>query len=93
MPQIYELYAGTGDHDAVDAAAKAVPPGSQARRTARFYADLYMGLLGHAQGDAERAKRYLTAASALAQRGGTMGDVARVARNRLTGLKKESPTR
>ena len=84
MAEIYQLYAGTGDHDAVTAAVERLPAGSRARRTARFYADLYTGLLAHAEGDADRAERYLKAAAEVNQ-DGTMVDVARVARDRLTG--------
>lgn len=86
MPQIHAFYAGTGDHEAVMAAVEKLPPGSQARRTAKFYADLYTGLLAHAEGDPERAKRYLTSAAEVTQRS-IMVDVARVARDRLTGEK------
>ena len=87
MLQIYKLYAGTGDHDAVTAVVEGLPAGSQARRTARFYADLYMGLLAHAEGDAQRAERYLAAAAEFTERG-IMVDVARLAHDRL--IKHES---
>lgn len=89
MRQIYALYAGTGDHDAVQAAVDRLPPGSRARRTARFYADLYTGLLAHAEGDAKRASSYLEAAAKATPRN-VMVDVARLARDRLTGQKPSS---
>lgn len=84
MDELYALYKGTGDRAAVDAAVEAVPSGSAARRTAQFYADLYLGLLAHAQGKADEAQQHLAAAAAVADRD-VMADVARVARDRLVG--------
>lgn len=87
MNELYALYKGTGDRAAVDAAVEAVPAGSAARRTARFYADLYIGLLSHAEGNAAEAEQHLAAAAAVPDRG-VMADVARVARDRLVGKEK-----
>lgn len=87
MNELYALYKGTGDRAAVDAAVEAVPAGSAARGTARFYADLYIGLLSHAEGNAAEAEQHLTAAAAMPDRG-VMADVARVARDRLVGKEK-----
>lgn len=87
MDQLYALYKGTGDRAAVEAAVEALPDGSVARRTARFYADLYLGLLAHAEGKADEAEQYLTAAAAVKERT-VMADVARVSRDRLVGKGK-----
>ena len=84
--EIYNMFKGTGTVADVDAAVNALPEDSNARRNARFYADLYIGLLAHAEGKAEDAKRYLTAAGGTKD-SGVMADVARVSRDRL--LKKE----
>lgn len=87
MDQLHALYKGTGDRAAVEAAVEAVPEGSAAHRTARFYADLYLGLLAHAEGKPDEAEQYLTAAAAVRDRS-VMADVARVARDRLVGKKQ-----
>lgn len=82
MSEVYALYAGTGDRAAVEAAVAGLPDGSAARRSARFYADLYLGLLAHAEGNAAEAAKYLKAAAAVPDRN-VMADVARVAHKRL----------
>lgn len=90
MDELYALYKGTGNRAAVDAAVEAVRSGSAARRTAQFYADLYIGLLAHAEGKAAEAEQHLAAAAAVPDRN-VMADVARIARDRLVGEGKEAP--
>lgn len=84
MDELYALYKGTGDRARVDAAVEAVPAESAGRRTAQFYADLYLGLLAHAEGKAAEAEQHLAAAAAVTDQN-VMADVARVARERLVG--------
>jgi Flp pilus assembly protein TadD len=82
MKELYALYQGKGDRAAVEAAVTRQPAGSAARRYARFYADLYLGLLAHAEGDAEQARRWLAAAAETPDKT-VMADVARVCHARL----------
>ncbi len=82
MREIHALYAGTGDRAAVEAAVDALPAGSAGRRSARFYADLYLGLLEHAEGNADAAAKHLKAAAAVPEQH-VMADVARVTYQRL----------
>lgn len=89
MREIYALYAGSGDRAAVEAAVDALPAGSPAHRSARFYADLYLGLLAHAEGNRAEAAKYLQAAAAVPDKN-VMADVARVAHQRLVE-KADSP--
>ena len=76
MHQIYELFKGRMDTEAVLLAAKTEGPASR-RKLWIFYADLYVGLYLEAVGDVEAARKHLDAA-AKAGVGGYMGDVARV---------------
>lgn len=80
--EIYALFKGTGTIEDVNRAVEELPENSSSRRVARFYADLYIGLLAHAEGRAEDAKRYLTSAGSTSDRG-VMADVARLSRNHL----------
>jgi len=80
--EIYALYQGTGDREGIERAVAKLPEGSAARRTARFYADLYLGLYAHALGNKDEAKKYLDAAAAVTGMN-VMGDVARVCRDTL----------
>lgn len=80
--EIYNLFKGTGTVEDVDQAVNALPENSNSRRVARFYADLYIGLLAHAEGRKEDASKYLKAAGSTSDRG-VMADVARVSRDRL----------
>lgn len=82
MREVYELYRGTGDEAAVMAAVAREREGTPGRRYARFYADLYIGLLAHAEGKTEKAGKHLRAAAAVSDRN-VMADVARVCRDRL----------
>jgi lipoprotein NlpI len=84
--EIYQMFKGTGSVADVDAAVQALPEGSAARANARFYADLYIGLLAHAEGDKESAAKFLTAAAETKDRG-VMADVARVSRKMLVQFK------
>lgn len=76
MRQIYELFKGRMDTEAVLLAARTEGPASR-RSLWIFYADLYVGLYLEAVGDVEAARKHLDAA-AKAGVGGYMGDVARV---------------
>jgi hypothetical protein len=76
MAQVYELFAGRAGRDEVLAAAGREPT-PDARRLARFYARLYLGLFAEAGGDLETARREVREAVALGA-GGFMADVARI---------------
>jgi lipoprotein NlpI len=73
MHQVYEMFRGTLDPDAVLAAAGG-------RAEAQFYANLYVGLFADATGDRRRALTHLKAAAddRFADVGGYMHMVARV---------------
>jgi lipoprotein NlpI len=74
MREILDLYAGRGDEAAVLAAAdQGAEPG---RRNQRCYAHLYLGLHAEARGDAEAARRHITAAAGPFRMDHYMGRVA-----------------
>lgn len=76
LPEIYGLYAGETDAEAVLAVAER-PSDAMARRTARFYAHLYLGLFAEVLGDEATAREHLLRASE--QRfPHFMGDVVRI---------------
>jgi lipoprotein NlpI len=78
MREIYELFKGTANADAVLKAAST-------RAQARFYAHLYIGLYSEAMGDATRAREQieLAAQPQFADAGGYMHMVAVVHLGRL----------
>ena len=76
MRQIYELFEGRTDVEAVFLAARTKGPANR-RSLWIFYADLYIGLYLEAVGDVKAAREHLDSA-AKAGVGGYMGDVARV---------------
>jgi hypothetical protein len=79
MREILDLYAGRGEEAAVLAAAEQGPePG---RRNQRCYAHLYLGLHAEARGDAEAARRHITAAAGPFRMDHYMGRVAVVHAN------------
>ena len=80
MREIYELFKGSVDADAVLKAAGTRPQ-------ARFYAHLYIGLYSEAIGDATRAREQieLAAQPEFADAGGYMHMVAVVHQTRLKG--------
>jgi len=82
MPEILDLFAGRGNEAAVLAAAERGP--EPARRNQRCYANLYLGLHAEAAGDAERARRHITAAAGPHRMDHYMGRVA-VVHARLRG--------
>lgn len=89
MRELHALYSGKGDRAAVEAAVERLPAGSAGRRNARFYADLYLGLLSYAEGQqAEAAKLLKAAADVLDQN--VMADVARICHARLIVAKQQA---
>ena len=76
MREILALYAGTGDADAVLAAADAGP--ESARRNQRCYAHLYLGLHAEARGDAEAARTHMLQAAGPFAMGHFMGRIAQL---------------
>jgi len=74
MQEILELFAGRGDEKAVLAAAEQGP--EEERRNQRCYAHLYLGLHAEARGDAEAARRHITAAAGPHRMDHYMGRVA-----------------
>ena len=82
MAEVFDLFAGTGGVEAVDAAAE-----RDGSPLARFYADLYVGLYHEASGNAEKsAARMKAAAENAPLRGSAMHDVA-VAHQRIRSEK------
>lgn len=75
MKQILPRLAG-GDATEIEAAVGKVPEGS-ARQSARFYADLYLGLIADAEGHQDDAARYMRQAAKTSLTH-YMADVARV---------------
>jgi lipoprotein NlpI len=88
MNEIHALYKGTGDRAAVEAAVNKFPQGTPRYRDARFYADLYIGLLAHAEGNKEEAAKYLQAAADVPEES-VMADVARISHKLL--VKADQP--
>jgi lipoprotein NlpI len=73
MAQVHRLFAGKGTVEEVSAAAEAV---GERTPSAKFYADLYLGLFFEAIGDEKAAKLRIGSAAARARSNGYMGDVA-----------------
>lgn len=67
----------TGNREAVIARVEALPTDSDARKSAEFYGDFYLGLYADAMGEKKAALKYLKRAAADAPHN-YMGDVARV---------------
>ena len=63
MMQIYDLYRGKLQPDAVLAAARADQPDENMLEARLFYANLYIGLWYEAQGDQAQARRFIESAS------------------------------
>jgi lipoprotein NlpI len=78
LVEVLALYAGKGSVDDVLAAVAAGDPPKGERALRQFFADLYLGIYYEAAGDADRARKHLTAAADNHKAGGYMGDVARV---------------
>jgi hypothetical protein len=76
MREIAALYAGTGDADAVLAAAEAGPEAG--RRNHLCYAHLYLGLHAEACGDTDAARRHVEAAAGPFSMDHFMGRIARL---------------
>ena len=94
MMQIFELYRGQIQSQAVLDAAEAGQPSPEVLVGRLFYAHLYLGLYFEATGDAELARKYIELASADSARKGRgvnsyMWDVARVHRQRLRTEKEK----
>ncbi len=66
-----------GDTEAVTARIQSFPDGSDARHSAAFYGDFYLGLYADALGEKEKATKHLKRSAKDAPRN-YMGDVARV---------------
>lgn len=82
MPEIDELYRGTGTvENVVSAANRAVKEPRQ--QSALFYAHLYLGLYFETMGDVSKAREYITKAVTDPDTEHYMGDVARVHHRRL----------
>ena len=80
-----------GNTQAVIDRMEAVPEGTDARASADFYGDFYLGLYADAKGDLDTALRYLTKSAEDAPHN-YMGDVARVYRDYLTKqVQKKKP--
>ena len=76
MPEIYDLYRGTGTVDQViTAATRAIKNPGQGN--ALFYAHLYLGLYFEAMGNAAKAREHITKAARDPVAEHYMGDVAR----------------
>lgn len=88
MREILALFAGTGDAEAVLAAADAGP--ESARRNQRCYAHLYLGLHAEACGAAEEARRHMTLAAGPFAMDHFMGRTARL-HARLRGWQPADP--
>ncbi|MCC9645291.1 tetratricopeptide repeat protein [Rhodopirellula sp. JC740] len=79
-----------GDDSGIEEAAKALPPGAS-QQSARFYADLYLGLIADAEGDQPKAKRHMQLA-AQAPLNHYMADIARVYATHLNNDRNRKAT-
>jgi lipoprotein NlpI len=94
MMQIYELYRGKIEPNAVLAAARADKPPADVLEGRLFYAHLYLGLWHEAQGDKTKAKQFIDAASQDQLKNNPhlnrfMWDVARIHKVIRTGQKDQ----
>jgi lipoprotein NlpI len=78
MTEVYELFKGKLRPADVEAAARAVGGGEEAKRRAWFYAHLYLGIYYDVTGDRKQALAHLKLADEKYRIGHYMGDVARV---------------
>ena len=78
MAEVYQMFAGEIEPDKVLAAAEKDADQEASRIYWRFYANLYVGLYYEAQGNAELAKKHLTAAADKYEIEHYMWDVAKV---------------
>lgn len=70
-------YLRDGDAESIEAAVESLSDSPNARQSARFYADLYLGLVADAKGQNEEALRFMRRAAATPMTH-YMADVARV---------------
>jgi lipoprotein NlpI len=78
MMELYELYAGRGSADEVNAAVDAGNPSPDELNVRKFYAHLYLGLYHEAAGNKPLAKEHLTAAADKHEISHYMWDIARM---------------
>ncbi|MFO1459061.1 MAG: tetratricopeptide repeat protein [Verrucomicrobiota bacterium] len=78
MAEIQELFAGTGDPKDVLEAAREAPGDAAEKRSAEFYANLYLGLYYDLHGKSDDAIQSVKAAVSLSPPGDYMGHVARI---------------
>lgn len=78
MSEIHELYSGEGDADDVMEAVREATGDAEEKRSAEFYAQLYLGLYDEAHGRTDAALTAMQKAVALAAPGDYMGHVARI---------------
>jgi lipoprotein NlpI len=78
MAAIHRLFAGKASVEDVLSEVKQRPLDDAARRTANFYAHLYIGLYHEAAGNEQQARQFITAAADQYSDANYMGDVARV---------------
>jgi lipoprotein NlpI len=78
MKEVYALYAGTGDAEAVLKAVKVERETGDDGVRAQFYADLYIGIHHDLHGRREAALKHMRAAAEGPKRNSYMGSVAQV---------------
>jgi lipoprotein NlpI len=78
MMELYELYAGRGDQQRVDAAVDEGNPSPEELNIRRFYAHLYLGLFHEAAGNKQLAEQHLRTAAHKHEISHYMWDIARM---------------
>lgn len=91
MAEVQELFAGTGDINEVLEAAREAPGDAAEKRSAEFYANLYLGLYYDLHGKTDDAVQSLKTAVSLAPPGDYMGHVARLHLQSLTSPPSPAP--
>jgi len=92
MMEVYELYSGRLQPDAVLTAARAGSPSDDQLNARLFYAHLYLGLYYESLGDGEKAKRHIDE-SVQHRIGHYMWNVADVHAKRLRDAAKVGPVK
>jgi lipoprotein NlpI len=85
MPEVYELFRGSGSVDDVLKACRKGNPSDRELESRMFYAHLYVGLYFEAKGDKEQTFEHIKAAATEFAQDDYMGDVAKVHFKRLVG--------
>jgi lipoprotein NlpI len=92
MMELYELYAGRGSQQQVDAAVDAGNPSPEELNIRQFYAHLYLGLFHEAAGNKQLAEQHLRTAADKHEISHYMWDIARMHVDKVYGSQNKGDT-